>query len=64
MMLCTIKDRNLQESQQRRLPVSSRHAELRGNTHRMRWQDSICVVPPPHTQTVKKTKSRVVENII
>lgn len=30
----------------------------------MRWQDSICVVPPPHTQTVKKTKSRVVENII
>lgn len=30
----------------------------------MRWQDSICVVPPPHTQTVKKTKSSVVENII
>lgn len=30
----------------------------------MRWQDSICVVPPPQIQTVKKTNSRVVENII
>lgn len=30
----------------------------------MRWQDSICVVPPPQIQTVKKTTSRVVENII
>lgn len=30
----------------------------------MRWQDSIWVVPPPQTQTVKKTTSRVVENII
>lgn len=33
-------------------------------TNRMRWQDSICVVPPPQIQTVKKTTSRVVENII
>lgn len=30
----------------------------------MRWHDSICVVPPPQIQTVKKTTSRVVENII
>lgn len=30
----------------------------------MRWQDSICVVPPPQIQTVKKTTSSVVENII
>lgn len=30
----------------------------------MRWQDSIWVVPPPQNQTVKKTMSSVVENII
>lgn len=32
--------------------------------HRIRWQDSICMVPPPQIQTVKKTTRRVVENII
>lgn len=32
--------------------------------YRMRWQDSIWVVPPPQIQTVKKTTSRVVVNII
>lgn len=36
----------------------------KGATYRMRWQDSIWVVPPPQIQTVKKTTSRVVENII
>lgn len=36
----------------------------KGETYRMRWQDSIWVVPPPQIQTVKKTTSRVVENII
>lgn len=35
-----------------------------GEAYRMRWQDSIWVVPPPQIQTVKKTTSRVVENII
>lgn len=44
--------------------LSSRYMRARGKPYRMRWQDSICVVPPPQTQTVKKTKSRVVENII
>lgn len=33
-------------------------------TNRIRWHDSICVVPPPQIQTVKKTTSKVVENII
>lgn len=36
----------------------------KGETYRMCWQDSIWVVPPPQIQTVKKTTSRVVENII
>lgn len=36
----------------------------KGETCRMCWQDSIWVVPPPQIQTVKKTTSRVVENII
>ena len=35
-----------------------------GEAYRMRWQDNIWVVPPPQTHTVKKTTSRVVENII
>ncbi len=33
-------------------------------TDRIFWQDSIWVVPPPQIQTVKKTTSSEVENII
>lgn len=33
-------------------------------THRMLIKDSMGVVPPPQIHTVKKTISRVVENII
>lgn len=35
-----------------------------GKAYRIRWQDNIWVVPPPQIQTVKKTTSSVVENII
>lgn len=46
-------------------PVRPRiRVKVGGEVYRIRWQDSIWVVPPPQIQTVKKTTSRVVENII
>lgn len=43
---------------------AKREETVESETNRIRWHDSICVVPPPQIQTVKKTTSRVVENII
>lgn len=39
-------------------------SEQAQTTHRMFMKDSIGVVPPPHTHTVKKTMRRVLENVI
>lgn len=44
--------------------LCSSHAHTGGRTHRTFRQDSMAVVPPPKTQTVKKTMSSVVLNII
>lgn len=56
--------KNMKRSSRIKATLFSRHMRAGGKPYRMRWQDSICVVPPPQTQTVKKTNSRVVENII